>query len=142
MVHTMKAIVMTDTQTKAIDRGRWGWLILFASSTTLICCALPIVLVSLGLGAVSASLFSNLPFLVTVAQYKTLIFILSGGVLAIAAYLVFKSNRVCPADPSLAAQCERAHGFNKRAVFISLFLWLLGFTAAYLALPIYQWLLS
>jgi len=49
---------------------RWAWLVLFAFSTTLVCCALPILLVSLGLGAVSASLFANLPFLVTLAQYK------------------------------------------------------------------------
>ena len=39
----------------------WGWLVLFASSTTLICCALPILLVTLGLGAVSAALFANIP---------------------------------------------------------------------------------
>ena len=83
---------MTNAKTNAIDQGHRGWLVLFTSSTTLICGALPIVLVSLGLGAVSASWFSNLPFLVIVAQYKTLLFILSGGVLAIAAYLVFKPN--------------------------------------------------
>ena len=139
-VTTMKVTAMNETQIKTIDRGRWGWLILFTSSTTLVCCALPILLVSLGLGAVSASIFSTLPFLLTIAQYKKLIFILSAVLITIAAYLVFRSNRTCPADPELAAQCERAHRFNKSAVFISSVLWFIGFTAAYLALPIYQWL--
>ena len=47
----------------------WGWLILFASTSTLLCCALPILLVSLGLGAVVVSMASSLPFLVTLSQH-------------------------------------------------------------------------
>jgi len=131
---------MNEPRIKPIDKGRWGWFMLFTSSTTLICCALPILLVSLGFGAVSASIFSSLPFLVTIAHYKQATFALSGLILAIAAWAVFRANRVCPTDPELAAQCERAHGFNKSALFISLALWLVGFAAAYLALPIYQWM--
>jgi len=45
-----------------VDKIAWhasayfGWLTLFFTTTTLVCCALPIVLVSLGLGALMASL--------------------------------------------------------------------------------------
>ena len=84
--------------------------------------------------------FSTLPFLVTIAQYKELIFALSAMILVLAAWAVFRANRACPADPGLAAQCERAHRFNKYALFASLCFWFIGFTAAYLALPIYNWL--
>jgi hypothetical protein len=119
---------------------RWSWLVLFASSTTLVCCALPILLVSIGLGAVSASLFASLPFLVTMAQYKAWMFAGSGGVLVLAAWLLFRPGRACPADPDLAEQCEKAHRWNKRFYWVSVGIWVAGFGAAYLALPIYLWL--
>ena len=119
---------------------RWSWLVLFASSTTLVCCALPILLVSVGLGAVSASLFANLPVLVTLAQYKAWMFAGSGGVLLLAAWLLFRPGRACPADPVLAEQCEKAQRWNKRFYWVSVGIWVAGFGAAYLALPIYLWL--
>ncbi len=119
---------------------RWAWLVLFASSTTLICCALPILLVSLGLGAVSASLFANLPFLVTLAQYKAWMFAASGAVLALTAWLLYRAGRACPADPKLAEQCEKVHGWNIRFFWVSVGIWVAGFGTAYLALPIYLWL--
>ena len=124
---------------KNLGRGRWGWLVLFTSSSTLICCALPILLVSLGLGAVSASLFSALPFLMTVAQYKSLVFTLSAAMLGVAFWAVYRPNRSCPTEPELAAQCQRADSFNKKVVWFSIGLWLIGFSAAYLALPLYNW---
>jgi hypothetical protein len=114
--------------------------VVFASSTTLICCALPILLVSLGLGAVSASLFANLPFLVTLAQYKAWMFAACGSVLALTAWLLFRPGRACPADPELAEQCEKIHRWNIRFYWVSVGIWVLGFATAYLALPVYSWL--
>ena len=119
---------------------RWGWLVLFASSTTLVCCALPILLVSIGLGAVSASLFATVPFLVTLAQYKAWMFGASGGVLAFTAWLLCRSDRACPADPELAALCESAHRWNTKLFWVSIGIWAVGFGAAYLVLPLYLWL--
>ncbi len=112
---------------------------LVTSSTTLVCCALPILLVSLGLGAVSASLFATLPILVTLAQYKAWMFTGSGAVLMLTAWLLFRSGRVCPSDPKLAELCDRAHRWNTRLFGASVVIWVLGFAAAYLALPIYLW---
>jgi len=119
---------------------RWAWLVLFASSTTLICCALPILLVSLGLGAVSASLFANLPILVTLAKYKAWMFSGSGAVLALAAWLLYRSGRACPTDPELAKLCETAHRWNMRLFWVAVGIWVVGFSTAYLALPVYSWL--
>ncbi len=119
---------------------KWAWLVLFTSATTLVCCALPILLVTLGLGAVSASLFANLPILVTLAQYKAWMFAGSGAVLMLTAWLLFRPGRACPADPDLAKQCDRAHRWNTRFFWASGVIWLVGFAAAYLALPIYLWI--
>ncbi len=58
-----------------------SWLTLFASGGTLICCALPIILVTLGLGATVAAFTSSFPLLVTIAQHKAWVFTGSGALL-------------------------------------------------------------
>ena len=124
---------------KPITPRNWAWLLLFTSSTTLVCCALPILLVSLGLGAVSASLFANLPILVTLAQYKGWMFAGSGAVLMLTGWLLFPSGRACPSDPEVAELCASAYRWNTRFFWTSVVIWVVGFAAAYLALPIYLW---
>ncbi len=118
----------------------WGWVALFTSSTTLICCALPILLVSLGLGAVSASLFASVPFLVTLAQYKAWMFTASAAVLALTGWVLYRPGRTCPTDPVLAEKCEKAHYWNVRYLWAATAVWVIGFATAYLALPVYLWL--
>ncbi len=127
-----------DTPSR-LEQGRWGWLILFSSSSTLICCALPILLVTLGMGAVSASVFATFPFLVELAQHKTWMFTGSGLLLALSGWFLFRGGRVCPADQRLAEQCEKAHLWNVRLWWASIAVWFIGFAAAYLALPVWEY---
>lgn len=107
---------------------------LFTTSGTLICCAIPITLVSLGLGAVVASMASTAPWLVTLSMYKGWMFTLSGGLIAVSAWAVYRPGRACPNDPVLAAACERSDKWNKRFIWFSAAMWLVGFIAAF-ALP-------
>ena len=72
--------------TPEMETRKWGWLILLATTTTLVCCALPIILVTLGLGAVSAALFSSLPFLVDLARQKVWFLYGSLIIMALAAW--------------------------------------------------------
>lgn len=116
------------------------WLTLLASTGTLICCALPIVLVTLGLGATVAALTSALPFLITLSQHKIWVFTFSGGMLGVSGWLLHRPGRTCPSDPEMAALCERAHVWNRRVYWVSVSLWVIGFFAAYLALPLRMWL--
>lgn len=118
--------------------SHWGWAVLFMSSSTLICCALPILLVTLGLGAVSAALFEGLPFLGVVVQHKLWLFIGSAAVLALGGWALFRPGRYCPSDPELAAKCEAAHHWNLRLWRLSVVMWVIGFFAAYLSLPLYE----
>lgn len=127
---------MENKPTTTNNQRPLGWLVLFTSSATLICCALPIALVTLGLGAVSASFFSTLPWLVTLTKYKLFVFLISAGLLGIGGWSLFRANRVCPIDPDLARHCNQAHRFNKRIWVFSIVIWLVGFSTAYLALPI------
>ena len=126
---------MTEEPT-ARAGNKWGWLTIFASTTTLLCCALPILLVTVGLGAVSAAMFANVPFLTFLAMHKLWLFIFSFFMLAISFWSVYRPGRTCPPDPELAAQCAKADIWNKRVLIVSSTMWVVGFTAAYLSVPL------
>ena len=51
--------------------GLLDYFMFFGSMSTLICCVLPSLLVSLGLGAVMAGLASNVPGLVWISEHKS-----------------------------------------------------------------------
>ncbi|GER08423.1 hypothetical protein GCM10007972_26660 [Iodidimonas muriae] len=119
---------------------KWGWLILLSSTTTLVCCVIPIVLVSLGLGATVASLYSTVPFLSSLGLHKEWTFALTALVLLAAAWALFRPGRACPADPDLAKACQSADKWNRRLFFGSVALWGISFFTAYLLLPIALWL--
>ncbi len=113
-----------------------SWLTLFASGGTLICCALPIILVTLGMGATVAAFTSSFPLLVTLAQHKAWVFTGSGAMLLLSGWLMYRSGRACPADPELGRLCDQAQVWNRRIYWSSVTLWSIGFFAAYLALPL------
>ena len=115
----------------------WSWLLLFTTSGTLICCAIPITLVSLGLGAVVASMASAAPWVVALSMYKGWMFTISAALIALSAWAVYRPSRACPTDPELAATCERADKWNRRFIRFSAVMWLIGFLAAF-ALPLLQ----
>ncbi len=120
-------------QNQIIEQKKWGWIILFASTGTLLCCALPIMLVSLGMGAVVAAMASKLPFLITLSLYKTWMFVGSGLLLSLGSWLLYRPGRTCPTDPELAALCTKAHIWNCWLYWISVGIWCVGFFFAYIA---------
>ena len=113
-----------------------SWLTLFASGGTLICCALPIILVTLGLGATVAAFTSSFPLLVTIAQHKAWVFAGSGAMLLVSGWLMYRPGRACPADPQLGRLCDQTQVWNRHIHWSSVTLWGIGFFAAYLALPL------
>jgi hypothetical protein len=130
---------MNTDKESGITRGL-GWLALVTSASTLLCCALPILLVTLGMGATVAALSSSLPFLVSLGEQKIWLFGISGMLLLISGWLQYRTSRSCPVDPELAAACERTQRWNRRIFRSALLLWGVGFFAAYFALPIRIWL--
>ena len=72
---------MSPTLTSAPPRVRSGalsYLSLFTSIGTLLCCALPSLLVLFGLGATVASVLSEVPWLVTMSHHKHWVFVVAG----------------------------------------------------------------
>ncbi len=123
-----------------LKTGGVTWLTLFASTGTLICCALPITLVTLGLGATVVALTGSFPFLITLSQYKIWIFAFSGIMLGVSGWLLYRPGRSCPTDPELARVCNRMQVWNRRVYITSVVIWGIGFFAAYVALPLREWL--
>lgn len=116
-----------------IRDGVVNYLTLFGSMSTLICCALPALLVSLGLGAVMAGLASNVPGLIWVSENKTVVFTIAGLMLAGNGLFIWVNrNAPCPIDPKLRDVCIRGRKTSKYLYFLSLGVYLLGFTFAYI----------
>jgi hypothetical protein len=86
--------------------ARFMWLALATSSSTLVCCALPALLISLGAGATLAAVVSAIPQLIWISTHKTLVF---GGALVMLLLGGFWQLRpaACPADRRLAEACAR-----------------------------------
>ena len=74
---------MTDTDEIRPPSTLPAFLSLFTSTGTLICCALPALLVSLGAGAVMAGLIEAVPQLVWLGKNKALVFGIAGVLLLV-----------------------------------------------------------
>ncbi len=106
---------------------------LFASSTTLVCCALPALFVSLGLGAGLVTTLQIFPQLIWFSENKLITFGVSGVLLAGNGWLLARSrNAPCPIDPKLREACIMARKWNARIYFSSLGLYFIGFSTAFL----------
>ncbi|MBA3592224.1 MAG: hypothetical protein H0W47_00285 [Polaromonas sp.] len=104
-----------------------SWVALFASSGTLICCALPALLVALGAGAALSTLVSVVPGLVWVSEYKGLVFGLAGAMLVLSGALQWRNRFApCPTDPALRHACLRTRKTSARVFGLSVALYLAG----------------
>ena len=113
---------------------RVTWLSIFTSTSTLICCALPAMLVALGAGAALASLVGAVPQLVWISEHKTGVFIAAGAMLAIAGVFQYRARFLpCPADPALAAACMRQRRVSLVIYGLSLALFAVGGFFAFIA---------
>jgi mercuric ion transport protein len=112
---------------------------LFTSLGTLLCCALPSLLVLFGLGASVASMLSFLPWLVTLSRHKQWTFAVSGLLIAFGflnLYLIaprLKTNQACePGDDA----CGEASKASKIVLWASSVIYVVGFFVAYVLGPI------
>ncbi|MGZ3724828.1 MAG: hypothetical protein ACXVBD_03485 [Pseudobdellovibrio sp.] len=106
--------------------------------STLICCALPALLVSLGLGAVLAGLASNVPGLIWISEHKIQVFTFSALMLGFNGFLLWKNrNAPCPTDPKLREACISGRKNSRNIYIVSLLIFSIGFFFAYIA-PILQ----
>ena len=117
------------------------YLSLFSSLGTLLCCALPSLLILVGLGATVASALSAAPWLVTLSRHKNWTFTVAG--VLIAANILY----IRAIAPRLRAGCEvgddacaRAARLNRILLWASVTIYVVGFSVAYLLGPMLMWM--
>ncbi len=134
---------MTPTHSygKASLRSSLGsaWLSLLASSGTLLCCALPALLVTLGAGAVMSSLVATLPQLVWLSENKAWVFGMAAVMLALAGALQWRQRFApCPLEPHLRDACLRTRRFSVWVYCGSVALFVVGAWFAF----VWPWLMG
>ena len=121
--------------------GALSFLSLFTSFGTLLCCALPSLLVLVGLGATVASFLSAVPWLVTLSRHKTWVFAISGALIGSNLLYVYaiaprlqKTGEACPADAPDA--CNAASRFSRVILWISAAIYVVGVFSAFILGPL------
>ena len=121
----------------SVESTRIAIISLFASSSTLICCALPALFVFIGAGASFASLINIFPQLIIISHYKIQISIGTLIILLIAGILIKKSDSLpCPIDTKLRNICLKTRKKSKAMYYISVIIFLSASFFTYL-LPTY-----
>jgi mercuric ion transport protein len=124
-----------------VSSGALSYLSLFTSLGTLLCCALPSLLVLFGLGATVASVLSEAPWLVTMSHHKHWVFMVAGLLISCNLAYVYAiapklQARAVACDPNDPAACRAASRFSRIVLWCSAVLYLVGCFTAYLLGPI------
>ena len=121
--------------------GVLSYLSLFTSFGTLLCCALPSLMVLLGLGATVASFLSAVPWLVTLSRHKKWVFTVSGlliGSNLLYVYMIAprlqKPGAACPSNAPNA--CNVAGQFSRVVLWISTTIYAVGVFSAFILGPL------
>ena len=137
----MSVLEQPTTAAAPTRNGLLNYLSLFTSLGTLLCCALPSLLVLLGLGATVATVLSNVPWLVRLSHHKPWVFTISGVLIAcsfaqtyVIAPRLQRRNSTCPPDDPTA--CEAAGRFSRIVLWLAAVLYGIGFFTAFILGPI------
>ena len=108
--------------------GLWSSLAsLFASSSTLVCCAIPALLVALGAGAALSSLVSIFPQVVWLSEHKEALFGFAGVMMIGSGALQWRNRSApCPIDPALRDACLKTRKTASKLYAASVVLYLIG----------------
>lgn len=113
-------------------------LSLFTSVGTLLCCALPALLVTLGMGAVLAGLVGSMPWITVISDYKKSVFAVAGLLIVLAAALQWRARGApCPADPVKANTCRKLRKVSWIILGVSATLYVVGFFFAFIAIHVF-----
>lgn len=129
----------TPITTKGRQSAQLSYFSLFTSLSTLLCCALPSLLVLFGLGASVASALSFMPWLVTLSRHKQWTFSASGFLIALSfvnTYYFAPRLRPTECSPDDPSACEDASAVSKAILWISAGIYVVGVFVAYVLAPI------
>ncbi len=111
-----------------------AFLSLFTSTGTLICCALPALLVSIGAGAVMAGLIETVPQITWLGRNKVYVFAFAALMLAASGVMQWRARSMpCPTDPVKAKACTRTRRVSWIIWWISVAMFAIGAFFAFFA---------
>jgi len=128
-----------------VSRARLAWretaaptFALFTSLSTLVCCTLPAILITLGMGATLVSINESFPLLsdLSAALYPHKVTVFAGSFLMLLfAWGVRFATRTqpCPADPKLAKACGRLRKIGGWVLWIGFAMWAIGAFSTFIA---------
>ena len=111
---------------------------LFTSLSTLVCCTLPAILITLGMGAALVSLNDAVPGLSWLSgilyPHKAWVFGGSLAMLLLAWGVRYATrNQPCPADPKLARACGRLRMVGSWVLYTGFAFWAVGAFSTFVA---------
>jgi magnesium-transporting ATPase (P-type) len=113
-------------------------LSLFTSTGTLICCALPALLVTLGMGASLAGFVGVFPWITAISEYKVAVFAMAGIMLSLSAWMQWRARHApCPADARKAKACMRLRKISWGILVFSIVIYVTGIFFAFFAADIF-----
>ena len=139
----MSTQVLKKPGLPARENRLFSYLALFTSFGTLLCCALPSLLVLLGLGATVASFLSAAPWLVTLIGHRKVVFIVSGVLIAGDFVYVYWLSPRCKSQVEACSiedgptACDIATRVSRIALWVAAVIYAVGFFMAYLLAPIF-----
>ena len=119
---------MSSDGVAELRTGFWTSIVsLFATSTTLVCCALPALLVAVGAGAALSSLVSVFPQVVWLSEHKVALFLFAGAALLLSGWLQWRNRSApCPTDAALRDACMRTRSTSLAVYGVSLAVYAVG----------------
>ena len=124
---------MTRDITDKMNERISSILALFASTSTLLCCALPSVFVLLGAGATFASLVSVFPFLIDLSRYKMAITLFAAAMILIASIANHRlKSKPCPVDSELREACMQNRKITGFIFYVSVTIFIAATLFTYL----------
>ena len=128
-----------QTKEASSSGGALSYFSLFSSLGTLLCCALPSLLVLFGLGATVATVLSQAPWLVSLSRHKIGVFLLSGVLIGgnfLYVYWLGPKLQIRNASCEPGGACQSASRFSKAVLWFSATVYLIGCFSAFLLGPI------
>lgn len=131
----------TTTNPQAESGQSWkqklsSYLALFTSTGTLLCCALPSALAAVAGGSAVMSMISTFPWLVPLSQNKEWIFLGSGLMILLTAFLIYRPKGRVACSVTGGEGCDVAGRFTKAMFWTSASIYAVGAFFAYGLLPL------
>ena len=140
----MTSATSIEPERRARRAALLNYFSLFSSFSTLICCALPSVLVLLGMGTAVASLLSAAPWLVSLSRHKIWTFSIAGTLIACSFVMTYviaprlREGEACDADDPTT--CGEVSKLSRVLLWSSAVIYSGGFFVAYLLGPILNYM--